>query len=691
MPTKKGSKRKLYALLVGVNRYKHTRALQGCEEDVNEVHEFLKSQKEFDLDAVILSTATRDKKLMPTKANIVHHFEEHFSQTKDGDVAFFFFAGHGVREETSIPAFKQDEADELIKTLACYDSSFKKGVGMEGSTLASKEIRYLLHKVFGGKDVHTVLVIDSCHSEGSTRKIELETEADKACGSRLIGPHPIRERDYDGFCFSEEITKKDFENKTINELIPLTNQVQLGACRAIEEAWEARRPNGRVGGYFTMTIMDLLRRSGGNITYYELKNRATSIMRDMKSRPQVPQIFAGIFNPNDIYKTFLNGTPNKKPAYCNVSFNQKKGWTIDLGAIHGIPVNTKKSPTPVEVFAIDKPKTIFKAKASEVFPGYCVIEFDKKSPSNDGKSIYSARVEGAAMQPINVFIDGKEKKEATKYFEKQNKDNLNTYVKLVAKENEADYVLRAAEEEYTITYPSDDKPLVLQIERAEAEEKAEQAFKYFTRISQWEFVRQIHNPDTQLHKKKSTKQKMYPVELKLYQEMEDGKEVQIPLDDPQIDLKLDRRTKSGKAYTKVRFELINHSDQPLYCAMIYMSMLFGANPGLLKGKVELLEKGIPVRSVGVRGTDYAPLGHKAYIDDFGWDYMKDYLKILVSTSEFEATALTLMPDLPEPIHPDKDGNRSLLFDEFEEPEDTPPKDDWTTYTFEIFGRKSKKN
>ncbi len=685
MAKKKTTKRNLYALLVGINQYLHTRPLKGCVEDVNEVKQFLSDQKEFKLHILTLTSDTKKKELLPSKANIIKHFETHFSKAKDGDVAFFYFAGHGVRESTSIAAFSRDEADGCLKTLACYDSTFKKGADMKGSTLASKEIRYLLHKVFQGKDVHTVLVTDSCHSEGNTRAIIVEDEEEEALGSRLIGAAPIGERAYTGFYFKDEISEAQLKKTQLNELIPLTNQIQLAACRAVEEAWEAKRPNGRAGGFFTMTLMDLLRRSGGNITYYELRNRANSLMRDMKSKPQTPQIFAGLFNPNDIYKTFLSGTPNKKPAYCNASYNEKEGWTIDLGAIHGIAVNTKKSPTPVEVYAVNKPKEVYQAEVSAVFPGYALIAFEGKSPAKNKKTIYRAKVEGAAMQPIKLWITGKEKVQAQKELEQQSGESENTYIKVVKSEKEAQYILRAEKKEYILTYPNDDKPLVKQIRLGSLEAKAGQAYKYLLQISRWEFLLQLHNPDTELHKDAPKKYEMYPVELKMFRKNAQGKERQIPLKNRRVELRLDQKAGNGKAFSEIRFELINHSDRPLYCSLVYLSTLFGANPGLLAGKVELLEKGKPLNSVGMRGSQYIKLARANHIDEFGWDYSRDCIKLLVSTSEFDPTALSLQPELPAPIKEDTDSStRSLMFDEPAAPKATPPKEDWTTYTFEIY-------
>ena len=106
------SKRKLYALLIGVQSYADPRIpdLDGTLNDVAAWESFLNTyaSDDFDLEIRTLTTAETRK---PTKAHIIEDFQTHFSQAGPNDVIFFFFAGHGLREKTDIPAFRQVEKD----------------------------------------------------------------------------------------------------------------------------------------------------------------------------------------------------------------------------------------------------------------------------------------------------------------------------------------------------------------------------------------------------------------------------------------------------------------------------------------------------------------------------------------------------------------------------------------------------
>ena len=68
--------KKIYALLVGINDFENDRfnSLKGCINDVNAIHEYLKEQEingEFKLEAIELTSDSKNPKLLPTKSSIV--------------------------------------------------------------------------------------------------------------------------------------------------------------------------------------------------------------------------------------------------------------------------------------------------------------------------------------------------------------------------------------------------------------------------------------------------------------------------------------------------------------------------------------------------------------------------------------------------------------------------------------------
>ena len=107
---------KLFALLVGINRYKAIRGLNACETDVNSVKTYLTESHSSDanIKTLIDQEATRDA--------IVNNFRTHLKQAKQGDVAFFYFSGHGVRQKAN-DVFKSSSLNDNIECITCHDTT----------------------------------------------------------------------------------------------------------------------------------------------------------------------------------------------------------------------------------------------------------------------------------------------------------------------------------------------------------------------------------------------------------------------------------------------------------------------------------------------------------------------------------------------------------------------------------------
>ncbi len=675
------STRTLHALLIGIDEYETVRPLAGCVQDVRSLEEYLNTQNEFNVSLEIL---TSDSSKKPTKQHIVEAFQQHFSTVNPGDVILFYFAGHGVREHTDVPAFQRVETDNCLATLVCYDTSANSRPGGVGTTLSDKELRYLLHKHTANKGAHVLFITDCCHSGGNTRNLEGnipltgEDVEITELTSRLATPQALPARSYDGFLFKDEIPLSALsdEHVLLEELFPEAEHIHMAACRNVEEAWESRREDGSVGGYFTITLLDILRQIPSGISYYELRNRATSVMRNMKRKPQTPQIYASSKNPNEIYSTFLSGSPGRRPAYCNVSYNEALGWTIDLGAIHGIPVNTSEETTPVKVLADNEQS--FSARVIQVFPGYCRIEFDDQPPSKTG--IYRGYVEGAAYKPINVLVKGDQEAidNFTSKYNEKTPNSENTAINITTSEDLSDYVLQGNNGELTITHPFDDKPLVEQINGYDPI-CMELAYNYLLHMSRWNFIHQLHHSKTQLHTGAPSHLKMYPVEIEIFQLQPDGSELALNLLEEQVEMNLNLRDNQGNHITKLRIKITNHSSQPLYCSLVYMSMTFASYPTLLPTRGIWLNEG---ESSEAADGNYITVKHDSFIEDFNWDHSKDYIKLIMSTSEFDPMIMYLS-DLPHPTNVVKrgDSTRSLIVPD---PRNTPPREDWSTRLVELY-------
>ena len=207
--------KKLYLLAVGVNEFlaNGVSNLNGCENDAKAIYDYLEGSSkntEFEFDGKML--LSKDA----TKANLVQHFEEHLGQAGAEDVAVFYFSGHGA-EEKADEVFHRFSMSENLTTVVCHDSRTA-----NVTDFADKEIRYLVNKISGKEEgnPHFVLIMDSCHSGGTTRSM------DDGIKPRLTGESETR--DWSQFIFADEISKEDVANAAyLKDVLPEGEHVHL--------------------------------------------------------------------------------------------------------------------------------------------------------------------------------------------------------------------------------------------------------------------------------------------------------------------------------------------------------------------------------------------------------------------------------------------------------------------------------
>ena len=90
------------ALLVGINKYKYVRSLNGCVRDVRNMADILTSFYGFQSDeirTIVDESATRN--------NLMNRFDWLLDGSKEGDLLLFHFSGHG----------SQIKVDGFVKTI----------------------------------------------------------------------------------------------------------------------------------------------------------------------------------------------------------------------------------------------------------------------------------------------------------------------------------------------------------------------------------------------------------------------------------------------------------------------------------------------------------------------------------------------------------------------------------------------
>src|ERR1043166_8031341 len=97
----------LYALFVGIDNYPPSiNRLYGCVNDINVIHDLLQERvaDEYYFAPQVLTES------QATRSAIIDGFRSHLSKAGKGDVALFYFSGHGSQEKAP-PQFWNLEPD----------------------------------------------------------------------------------------------------------------------------------------------------------------------------------------------------------------------------------------------------------------------------------------------------------------------------------------------------------------------------------------------------------------------------------------------------------------------------------------------------------------------------------------------------------------------------------------------------
>lgn len=219
--------RTIYALLIGIDDYPSPiPKLRGCANDIDAFGSCLSERVAKDK-GIALKLKTL-KKGEATRQAVVDAFSNHLGKAKKGDVALFYYSGHGSQEQAPEEFWKL-EPDHLDMTLVLFDSR------SPGSwDLADKEIAKLIADV-AAKGPHVAVILDCCHSGSGTREIEtVVRRAPTDFRRRPIESFLVSAAEAEAASASRSVTAKGSSRYTP----PEGRHVLFAACRDEEEAKE---------------------------------------------------------------------------------------------------------------------------------------------------------------------------------------------------------------------------------------------------------------------------------------------------------------------------------------------------------------------------------------------------------------------------------------------------------------------
>jgi hypothetical protein len=680
--------RNLYALLIGINKYKDPdiKNLYGCERDVDNVRDFL-TQK-YVKNLFISQDITVRKGDEATKKEIVKQWEGLIKKAHKNDVVLFYFSGHGGREKTNLKALGEFETDGNISTLVCHDSIVWPKNPTDESCLADKELRWLIGQLY--KSCENILTIfDCCHSGGNTRNFFPENH-------RQIERRALEPRSWNSFIFSDknELSKERFEQESLKNLLPEGAHIQMAACRDIELAIEEpARVLSERQGVFTKAMLDVLEAYKGRITYQELNRKVVYQLRSRGSNAQTPQIYYPGKVSTALRRMFLTNELYQKTVDSPVIYNkQKQEWSIGMGVLLGIDSDPDTRSSKVSVYAFDDPEQKWEAEIVEVFLSHSILNFTSAEPPQGLK--YRASVTQLAIDSVEVSIIGQKKlakqvEEGMTALLKQ--EELNPLFEITPKNG--DYQLSIGNgilHFFAIESGSRAllKPICLMNDNQFVKEKVELVFNDLQQLAKWNYLKNLNfnsfsTPD-------EVPANQFPIETRIYQLLPDGYEQEINLENGSFTLSqlhgikirpseacseenINKRNESLDIYALIRIELQNHytgrntavyEEKGLCCSLLYMVDGFGVYSlskhasSDLPDPVFWMKKGelttFPnqfVEDQTERDKDSDILYYKLYINDYiykdNWPGQQQYFKLIVSEQMFHVDDILVDPlDLP---------------------------------------------
>ena len=399
---------KKYALFVGINKYKIAEKFEegssersqinllGCVNDVEKVSEIF--GKGFDEKKCLI-----DEKA--TKQNIINGIMNHLGLAKEGDMALFYFSGHGC-QETSPIEFRKYQPIDQHENIVCYDSYSEKGI----YGLADKELKVLFLELTK-KRVEVIVMLDCCHS-GSGIREETDDKIKHLDYEKLRGAY--LEKDLN---FGKDLKRENHEfiDGTFDVLTQeYLNLVFLSACKP-EQLARQRIFQGEHHSVFTYSLLKVMEQTKGVISYRNIIDYIYYFIRRLdKDTNQIPQLeVAKGFNSK---KKFLSEKelpigPSKILTYDKAI----ERWKIGYGGIHGLIEMDGKPPT----FKIFNEKNITKEICStEIFNlGIVHSELkesnkqfteeeinDKLTPSLNKNEIYYAVPSYLPLEKLSVLV-----------------------------------------------------------------------------------------------------------------------------------------------------------------------------------------------------------------------------------------------------------------------------------------------
>ena len=490
---------KIYALLVGIDKYapeSGVSSLKGCVNDIEAIEKYLNiaiKNENKNKGELVTQKLTNE---LATRQGIIDGFMQHLSQATSEDAVLFYYAGHGSYETApeNFRNFKVEPRGNKIQTIVCHDSRTS-GV----PDLEDEELIYLIEQV-AKNNPHILIILDCPHSGFGVKNTKIVEH------NKNSNPEKRDNIDLQDFLFSQE-----WLNYRSSKSYKPPRHVALAACRDFQNAKEYTGSDGKRRGAFSYYLTEVLQRTNGNLSYANLVKDVNALVSG-KFKNQSPEIKA---RPEDLIKTFLGGAVAERINYFTLTYDQRthRNWVINGGILHGIrPISEGNTllaiflqgTTLEELQEIGN--AICQARITEVYMGASTVEIIGDTSKLSEDIPYWAIVTDVPSPKLKVYFRGEANgvQLARRELSKVSYTQPFLFVGETKSLTDANYYLEAVNGQFWIKQPSDEKPLIApipQISDAQgySQQSANQIIKRLEHIARWQNVLDLKTPpDSQI-------------------------------------------------------------------------------------------------------------------------------------------------------------------------------------------------
>jgi len=309
------------ALIIGINKYlpppnqtvsgyrSDFQNLNGCVNDAKEMTQLITSTYHFNAKNVM---SLYDEKA--TRENILDSMDALLAESKSGDIAFIYYAGHGSEVKNSLST----EPGHLDQSMV-PSNTWQKGV----EDIRDKELSKIFN-AFTDKGVILTVIFDCCHSGNMSRG--------------AITDQPLIR-----YATSADYDAKDGSNPPDPSAKENSKFLMMSSCQSSEFASETMDESNDPHGAFTVALIEALKQLSFDASAEDLFNETHSILK-FDAKNQEPVLDAPAERRQGTLFGMDKGLISGK-SLVSVMGNDGDRITLEAGTVNGIDSGSSlKSP-----------------------------------------------------------------------------------------------------------------------------------------------------------------------------------------------------------------------------------------------------------------------------------------------------------------------------------------------------------